>query len=140
MRRLLVLLPLLAGCVSGGYARSILYQPPGPTDRLRPGEANLTECLDALGAPLHVREHGDGAVLVWGWAREAGWGARVSVPVEGRSASFSYESRSEGMEGLALFFDADWTLTAIRTGRLADVLPPSQRRARVVEPRDGSAR
>ena len=41
-------------------------------------------------------------------------------------------SRPEA-EAMLVHLDEAWTLTSIREGRLADVLPPSQRRVQVVE-------
>jgi len=134
MRALALLaLPLLSGCLSGQRTTWRTHQAPAAHLALEPGEADLTSCLDALGAPLVVREHGAGAMLAWGWSRESLWGLTLSVPIDATRASFTYQRATAGLEGLVLLFDEAWTLTSIREGRLAEVLPPPQRRAQVVE-------
>ena len=59
-------LPLLSGgCLSGTYNRIDIQRAPteAELEPLVPGESDLDACLDALGAPLVVRELRDGAVL-----------------------------------------------------------------------------
>lgn len=98
------------------------------------GESDLETCLRTLGAPLVVREDGEGAWLAWGWAERRGWSLTISVPVaESANASLRYGRRLDGLEGAVLFFDSDWTLVAKRRGFLAEILPPAQVRAQVVE-------
>lgn len=98
------------------------------------GESDLETCLRTLGAPLVVREDGEGAWLAWGWAERHGWSLTISVPVaESANASLRYGRRLDGLEGAVLFFDSDWTLVAKRRGFLAEILPPAQVRAQVVE-------
>ena len=133
VRRLVLLAPLLTGCLSGEYLSQRTYQEPPPHFQLKPGEADLRTCLASLGAPLYVRENGDGALLAWGWAEEQRWGLTLSVPIDSRRGSVTYRRGDEGFQGLVLLFDAGWTLTSIREGRLADVLPSSQSRAQLVE-------
>jgi hypothetical protein len=133
VRRLVLLAPLLTGCLSGEYLSQRTYQEPPPYFQLQPGVADLTACLAALGAPLYVRENGDGAMLAWGWADERRWGLTLSVPIDSQRGSLTYQRADEGFQGLVLLFDGAWTLTSIREGRLADVLPSSQSRAQVVE-------
>ena len=135
MRRLLpfLALPLLAGCLSGQWTAWRAHrEPPEAHASLRPGDG-LGACLDTLGAPLLVREHKDGAVLAWGWLDARRWGLSLSVPLGDPSGSIAYQRADLGLEGLVLFFDAGWTLTAIRSGRLAEVLPTEVRRVQVVE-------
>ncbi len=133
MRPILLLLPLLSGCLTGTYTSWHTYQEPASFLRLRPGEADLDDCLEVLGAPLYVREQGDGAVLAWGWADERRFGVTFSIPLDSGNASLTYQDTAAGLDGLVLVFDADWRLTAIRRGRLAEVLPSSQSRARLIE-------
>lgn len=129
-----VLVALIApSCVSATLESRNRYREVSGEEVLVIGEDGLERSLEILGAPLVVRENGDGAVLAWGWARERGWGLRARVPVKGARASFDYSQASRGLQGLVLFFDDQWRLTAMRRGQLADVLPPSQVRARLVE-------
>ena len=129
----LLALPLISGCLTGTYTSARTHQPTEDHFGLEPGESDLRSCLDLLGAPLFVREHGAGAMLAWGWSRDSRWGLTLSVPVDARRMSLTYQRANDGLEGLVLLFDEAWTLTSIREGRLADVLPPSQRRVQVVE-------
>ena len=118
------------GCITGTYTTWRTHREVQGDDTLQVGVDDLESCLARLGAPLVVRENGAGILLAWGWAHEREWGLTASIPVtDQNSASFSYNDADLGLTGLALFFDSTWTLTAIRRGLLADVLPPSQTRA-----------
>ena len=133
MRRLALLAPLLAGCLSGEYtSRRNLQEPPAHFG-LVPGKDDLSACLDVLGAPLQVYENGEGAVLAWGWSEDRVWGLTMSIPMGSQRGSFTYQRGATGLEGLVLVFDEAWLLTSIKEGSLADVLPSSQTRARVVD-------
>jgi len=130
----LLLLLLLGGCVSAELRTRHAHLPLGEVQDLLPGEADLPLCLARLGAPLWVREHGDGAVLAWGWKNESRWGVTVSVPIGKRmSASASYRRSYEGMQGMVLRFDADWVLREVRRGSLGELWAPAQTRARALD-------
>lgn len=122
-----------SGCITGTWTEWRTLAEPADLELLTVGESDLTRCLEVLGAPLRVSELGDGAVLAWGWAQEGSWGLSASVPVGDLDPSFSYQSSIRGLAGVVLFFDADWMLTRVRLGRLAEVLPPGQERAQAVD-------
>lgn len=92
--------------------------------RLVPGESTLGECLDALGAPLFVRERQTyGAELAYGWFKQWDWGLTVSMPVTDQfSASFNYDEVDAKLRGVVLLFDEDWKLEVVRTGFLRDLV------------------
>lgn len=129
----LALALLAPGCVSATLESTNRYREVRGEEALVVGEDGLGRALDVLGAPLLVRENGDGAVLAWGWARDRGWGVRARLPGNSRNASFNYAQLQRGLRGLVLFFGPDWTLTAMRRGRLVDVLPPAQSRAQLID-------
>lgn len=133
MRRLALLAPLLAGCLSGEYTSRRTFQEPPAHPGLVPGKDDLSACLGELGAPLQVYENGEGAVLAWGWSEDRTWGLTLSLPLGSQRASFTYQRGTTGLEGLVLIFDEAWLLTSIQEGQLSDVLPPSQTRARLVD-------
>ena len=123
-----------AGCVSGGWGRTMRYAPvdEGALGALEPGKTDLAQCLSAFGAPLWVWEQpapgGDGAALAYGWYKERGFGVRVSVPFgEHYSGSFDYDQADRRMKGLVLFFDQDWKLLSWRTGLLRDLVDAERR-------------
>ena len=119
---------LLSSCLRFGYDRS-RFEPPVPEellDRMVPGEADLGDCLRALGAPHIVQEHrSHGMTLAWGWIDEDGFSGAVSynfnrlVP----SASFSVDLAGRDVPGAVLFFDEELRLELIRRGSLRDILP-----------------
>lgn len=129
----LALVLFAPGCLSATLQSTNRYREVSGEEELVVGEDGLERALDVLGAPLLVRENGDGAVLAWGWSRDRGWGVRARLPGNSRNASFNYAQVQRGLRGLVLFFDPEWTLTAMRRGRLSDVLPPSQERAQLIE-------
>ena len=66
-----VLVALIApSCVSATLESRNRYREVSGEEVLVIGEDGLERSLEILGAPLVVRENGDGAVLAWGWARE----------------------------------------------------------------------
>ena len=94
------------------------------------GESTLTECIAALGAPLHVWEIDTGACLAWYWIDKSDWGVTLAVTAsDAISANLSYGESSEDIEGLVLFFDNYWTLTSKRTGLISEIVPASRRPA-----------
>ena len=121
-------------CLSTNLSARRIHQDPGGWPGLVQGESTLGDCLDTLGAPLHVRENRAGAILIYGWQEHKSWGIAVSAPISNRrTAQLQFQRRLEGLDGLVLFFDSDWLLLEIRKGALATVLPPTQDQAQLVE-------
>lgn len=132
-----------AGCVTASWnmhrrEREVPVEE-AVADGLVPGAAALDDALAHFGAPLLVREHGDGALCAWGWSHERSWSVTVRTPGSRRvSPSFRYADALVGLEGVALFFDAEWRLVALRRGALAEIVPASaQRRAQAPADDDG---
>jgi hypothetical protein len=131
--RLLVLVPALAaaGCVSFAWERESSYLEPRPeaVGQVAAGRSTLGDCLAHLGAPLHVQEHGDGAVAYWGWTRQRRFGVSVDVPLSKQlSGSVSYADADRTQSGLLVVFDAGWNVELVQYGRLADLLGRIARR------------
>lgn len=129
-----LLLALCASCATFSWERESRHAPASDAAiaRLQAGRSGLGECLAEFGAPLWVWEHVEygkpAAALAYGWFDERSLGVRVSVPVsEEFSASFDYDQIDQRMQGLVLFFDADWTLTSWRTGLLRDLTQEARR-------------
>ena len=127
----LVLL-LASSCISLTYERERRYEklPKGALAALAPGQTQLGECLERLGAPLWAWEDAFGgkssAALAWGWLDEADWTVTLSVPVSDQaSLSFSWRDIDARMRGVVLFFDADWRLVGMREGMLRDLFATS---------------
>jgi hypothetical protein len=121
-----------ASCISAEFNRNSELIPinPAAMQPLIVGESTLTECLAALGAPLHVWEIDTGACLAWYWIDKSDWGVTLAVPAsDAISANLSYGESSEDIEGLVLFFDNDWTLTSKRTGLISEIVPARRRPA-----------
>ena len=125
----LLAMPWLVGCVDGDYNKFRVYQEPlvEAIHSLKPGVTDLSEALDQLGAPLFVIEVGLGMSLAWGWQKSTNWNIEVSVPLGRASGNVRYTDTSLKTQGLVLFFDETWTLTSVRRGYLADVVPNRQR-------------
>jgi hypothetical protein len=144
VRGLLLLLPLaLASCVSFSWSRDRRHEPlaKDAIQGLEPGRSTLAECLEALGAPLHVWEYkGDGAALAWGWNDEDRKGISLSIPVyEQASASLSYDDAREELRGAVLLFDRDLVLEQVRRGWLRDLESELMRRRPAAVPPDEEA-
>ncbi|TDJ69774.1 MAG: hypothetical protein E2O39_11095 [Planctomycetota bacterium] len=121
---LLLALPLAAGCVSVTWEYIVTNSRPEPGTLaiLRPGEADLTECLATLGAPILVQEHMGGIAVAYGWTRERAWSISVSVPIVSEfSGSARFNDLTTGLEGILLLFDEHDRLTTIRQGYLRDL-------------------
>jgi hypothetical protein len=132
---LLLLGPLMAGCVRFSWERESRFEPPEPSviENLQAGKTDLTQALAELGAPLWVWEYpsleGQGAALAYGWYQNQDRGLRVSIPVvRGLSPSFSYGRIDRRMRGLVLFFNEDWKLAGWRKGLLQDLTTELVRR------------
>lgn len=134
---LVVLLALAPACVRLSYDRNVeLREPAGAQlEQLVPGEADLTELLDRLGAPLAVYELADGAAVSYGWSKGQRWRLQASVPVTGDvSGRFSFTDTGQNIPGILCLFDADWTLTEIRRGNLRELTSRlGRRRPQLVE-------
>lgn len=134
---------LLGSCLRLNWNRQTIHVPI-PDQRLEelaPGD-ELARCLELLGAPLLVRELGEGAAaLVYGWLDQEGWGLNVSVPVGDRlSASFDYDQVDSRARGILVLVDAERRLVAARQGALRDLLAQVPRPRPAFDPRwDGSA-
>lgn len=123
---------LSASCITTEFNRNRELLPIQRTamEPLEVGSATLAECLATFGAPLRVWEIDTGAALAWYWIDKSDWGITFSVPAgDAVEASFSYGESNEDIEGLVLFFDADWTLTQKRWGRIAAIAPTLRRPA-----------
>ncbi len=132
----LVCLVLLPACISGSFNRvdRSAERPEHLFAELRVGEASMQQCIEVLGAPHAVRESGDGADLIWGWERNAGFNVTTSVPLgRSTSANLAYSKASRGARGWTLRFDKDWTLESKRQGRLQELLEMSAQPSRLLE-------
>ena len=123
-----------AGCVRLNWRKATLEQAPprAAIERLAPG-AELTACLRELGAPNLVWEQPGGAfAMAYAWSRTRRWGLGVSAPLARHAdASFDYATASDEVEGVVLWFDADWRLVRSQRGRLRDLAPTRARPASV---------
>ena len=132
---LLLLALVLSGCVSVNYQRFSQLEPIDEfalTEIQTPG-TDLQTCLDALGAPLFVRETPHGVVLAYGWQDAGQWGFDVSITFERFvRVSFDYSQIDEQLRGAVLLFDSDWKLIALRRGFLKAVTGELERRRPVV--------
>ena len=131
MIRLLPLLILMVGCVSGDYTRVIVNEPVDTQAvfDLERG-TDLQVCLDRLGAPLRVWESEAGQfAMAYGWIRDRGWGvsARYSFVNYAPGASFSYDDQLKKMQGAVLWFDDRMSLIDAKVGLLSDLIPPRRR-------------
>ena len=121
-------LPLAAGCITGDYNQTRVYQPvpAGSFDALVVGEASLTDALEGLGAPLQVVELGSGAALAWGWKEATDWNVTGSATLGSVRGRLSYSDTDLEFPGVVLFFDGSWNLVAKDEGFLSDLLPRPQ--------------
>ena len=128
---LLALALSLGGCISVNYQRFSQFEPVDEfalSEIQTPG-TDLQTCLDALGAPLFVRETPHGVVLAYGWQDAGRWGFDVSITFERViRVSFDYNQIDEQLRGVVLLFDSDWKLIALRRGFLRDLTGQLERR------------
>lgn len=126
--------PLVAsGCVRLNYIVRTVDSPVSveTLSTLRPGEDNLSVCLQRLGAPHHVFEYRiDGMALLWHYTDSAGWGGSMSFsPVRyAPGASFNFDLDDSDMPGAMLWFDADLNLIEWRKGLMRDLTAGFRRR------------
>jgi len=127
----LVLVFMLAGCVTGSYERETLDEPT-PTARLqslRPGHDDLASCLAVLGAPHRVFEYragadqAAGAALLWFWRDTSGFGIEVSSPSDNVPGSVSFDLQGTDLPGCMLWFGPDLVLLRWQQGLVGDLLP-----------------
>jgi len=135
---------LAAGCVTYTYRRDMRFEPidDAALDSLRPGEADISECLAKLGAPLYVWEYSkEGCALAYGFDKDRTWSLSVSVPVaRGFSASGAYTDEARKLRGAVLLFDPTWRLQLVRRGMLADLSAELRpKRPAAVDTSDGDA-
>ncbi len=120
-----LLLVSQSACITGRFSRQDDQTPPAPEAlaELENSGLSLDRCLQMLGAPLVVRELGDGIELIYGWQRTKGWSTTISLPLVKRgSSSVTYGQARLGAQGLTLRFDGDWVLTGSRRGSLRDLI------------------
>lgn len=114
-----------ASCVQVGWNRESALEPiePEQVEALVPGEADLGDCLDALGAPVAVWEYQvDGLALAWAWRSLLNHNVSVSVPVTDQtSASYSYTRIGVDVPAWLLLFDGDWELVEVRRANLSEL-------------------
>ena len=128
----------LSGCLSLNWSGGNLNEPitDATLSVLQPGEADLTRCLAALGAPNLVWEYkGDGMALAYAWFDTGAWGFRASFAFSDNTpgASFSYDSAENLGNGVVLTFDESLTLETIQRGRLNELIPTKARPAPLPE-------
>lgn len=118
-------------CVSYVRFRSDEPVPAAALDALAAGRDDLARCLQALGAPVEVREYrGDGMALIYSWQDENRWGFEFSMPLQDYvSANFEYDLGSLDRPGCVLLFGPDLVLESVRRGTLGAVLPTRTRPA-----------
>lgn len=134
MKRLLSLaaLVLFTSCLSGNWNRTIVQKPlpQEALDGLPQQGINLARCLALLGSPTFVAEYRvHGVVVAWGWQNDRSFGAQVTGPTQETSAlRISYDDVRLRQQGVVLWFDDEWMLTAWRSGYLRDLVgtrPPA---------------
>lgn len=135
---LMTLVAALPGCLQLRFTRDTRLEPldVAVLDRLvnrdeSSARDDLAAALAALGPPLDAWELEQGGMaLAWGWYREAGWQATLSVPLSehGGSASIDYASRDANLRGAVLFFDPSLRLIASRRGYLRELRSTSRAR------------
>jgi hypothetical protein len=116
---------LLSACISGEWWRENREAPTPESalDGLRPGHADLADCLSTLGAPLRVWEYrGNGMALAYGWYDQTAWGFTVTIPAqEYVEVSFEYDHGNLDVPAVLLLFDTDLRLLEIRRGILREI-------------------
>ena len=116
----------LTSCVTFGLRRTSVDAPieDATLAALEPGAADLTACLDHLGAPHLVWElHGDGLALAYAWYDGFGWGFTVSGGRWAPGTRFSFDTDSVDRNGVVLTFSGDLVLQDVRRGYLKDLVP-----------------
>ena len=124
---------LCSGCLQGDLNRDRVLQPLADHDvaGLRPLADDLTVVLERLGAPLFVRELGDGVALAYGWLDTTNWNLEAQVPVgDAGSMQFTYNSTNEALPGVVVFLDGDLRVVRVERGLLRNLVPAE------VTPRD----
>ncbi len=112
-----VLLGLCSGhlaCVGLNFRHQAIHQAISPeqSKHLVPGQANLGDCLAALGAPteVEVAKANQQWVLSWTWVNKKDWGFFLAIPSGDNSASFNWQSEKQKPHFLRLVFDSQGRL------------------------------
>jgi hypothetical protein len=127
-----------ASCLQVTWVR-LRYEeapPAAALERLEAGNADLTQCFEALGAPVDVWDLGDGRVaLAWAFDDTWAWNVSVSAAVErsAPSASLRYGERWADVPSVVVLIDGEGRVLELRRGRLADVAPQRRRPGPVEE-------
>lgn len=121
-----------ASCISVVWERDRWHRPPEPAavETLREGESELSACLEALGAPLHVWQVAGGYALSWAWYDAEELSYRIEAPLtHAFSASLDYSTIDRETHGLLLLFDEDDRLVLVREGFLRDLMAEDDARS-----------
>jgi hypothetical protein len=102
VKRLLVLLGLLAGCAIG---RGAVNEPleSAPIDKLVPGQTTALETVELLGAPVDVVQLGRRSAYFYKHTRETTTGVVLVL--------FNMLNQDERQDRIWVFFDEEGTLT-----------------------------
>ncbi|MEZ6016354.1 MAG: hypothetical protein R3F49_14650 [Planctomycetota bacterium] len=120
----------LSGCLQGDYNLGRVHQPlaPADVDGLRPGVDSLSVVLARLGAPLFVRELGEGIALAYGWLDEENWNVEAQLPLgDTGGVQFTYGNTDQQLPGVVVFIDPSLMVRRIERGVLRDLLPTKAR-------------
>ena len=102
-------------------------------ESLSAGGGDLSECLEALGAPLNVWQVGDGYALSWAWYDAEELSYRIQVPMtQTFNASLDYSTIARETQGLLLLFDRSDKLVVVKEGFLRDLMAEDDRRSPAV--------
>ncbi len=130
---LLLLLPLLGGClsVSYNYSRVNVHEPveDGSFQNLfqqyldQSTGVELQHCMDSLGAPNLVWESPKGLALAYVWQDQSSWGFNISYSFERFiSARFDFSNLDQNLNGLVLLFDDGLQLLELRRGYISQII------------------
>ena len=131
MKQLAAVALTLSGCISVHFNRRLGFEPvpDAVLNELRTGGADLTVCLQRLGAPNLVYEQPDGGLaLAWGWLDQFAWGIDASLSLRGVAVSGDFVGDKRVLEGAVLFFNRELQLVEVDRGRLRDFLAAMPRR------------
>ncbi len=119
---------LLSSCVNVSWFRDRSHAPISEkaTQSFTPGQTNMQDCLNKLGAPILVIPGAlDSLDLLWVWNDKASWEISVSFNIISRvSTSVRYSSTDASMDALRLRFDKNFVLTQARRGQIRDLVQP----------------
>jgi hypothetical protein len=112
---------IYGSCANTSFSSSTVDRRISPDNvaLLAVGEADLTICLDILGAPTHVEQSENGAefILSYEWWRLGGWKVGVSVPIsKAVNSSINFTSTNNTPSFVKLIFNGDWRLIKVMQG------------------------